>query len=90
VRSYESAGPEGPTPEAVAILLGILAVIGVAAVAAVVEHWNRLRVARDTEKALEGAAAADAARQQLKAAAAEADRVIDAYRRDAYRKGYES
>jgi hypothetical protein len=94
-RQYEARPPQlnlADIPnELIPGVLGFAALaIAVALLAGFVEHLNRLRLARDTQSAFDNAAAATAAREKLQAAQAEADQIIEAYRRDAFRKGYDS
>ena len=71
-------------------MLGIFAVIGLAILAAAIDHLNRITIARKTTGALDGAAAAQAALRNVEDAMAEADKIINAYRAESYRKGFDS
>ena len=90
-RQYQASSPSFSLPgiplEAV---LGIFAVIGLAILAAAIDHLNRITIARKTTGALDGAAAAQAALRNVEDAMAEADKIINAYRAESYRKGFDS
>ena len=90
-RQYQASSPSFSLPgiplEAV---LGIFAVIGLAILAAAIDHLNRITIAHKTTDALDGAAAAKAARRNVEDAMAEADKIINAYRAESYRKGFDS
>ena len=90
-RQHHASSPSFSLPgiplEAV---FGIFGVVGLVILAAVLNHLNRIGLARKTGAALDGAAAAKVARRNVEDAMAEADKIINAYRTDSYRKGYDS
>ncbi len=76
-RQYQASSLSFSLPDIpLELVLGIFAVIGLAILAAAIDHFNRIILARKTAAALDGAAAAKAARRNVEDAMAEADKII--------------
>lgn len=89
-RQYQASSPSSALPDIPPdVAFGIFGVVGLVIVAAVLDHLNRINLARKTAAAFDGAAAAKSARRNVEDAMAEADKIINAYRAESYRKGYD-
>lgn len=87
-RQYEAQAPHINLPEIpVEVVFGILGLVALAILGTAADHFNRIRLARETDEALNEAAAAAAAKAKLEEATREAEAVIKRQATNAFRRG---